>query len=354
MQTRQPDAVGAQGVPSWADCLRAAGIETASALIAPAALARVMALGAALPALHGGGLECHLLDRERVDVAVRLLPLDGGRDALLGRHPTLHFPPSLARSAPWQRLQTLGERWAAAGTAEHRGLESVWLEFDLPAGSALYIPSLFIGCRSGAAAERSAPRWLAESAAILAGPASAASVRAGLLRWEALPQVGARLVFVGLMLSRQDAGVRLVLKGLAADALHRYVAMLGWPGDLDALARTLSELVPKEAALALHFDLDPELGSRIGVELALSDHPRYSPGWQQLIRGLVGRGACDESAAQALTDWPGLISCANGAPPGRTWRGLRGIVRRINHVKLSFHPQKPLLAKAYLYCGLLY
>lgn len=357
MQISQLEGVSAHAVPSWADCLQAADMAKLDGLVAPTAAARVLALAATLPALPGGGLECHLKDRERVDVAVRLLADDGGRDALLARHPALRFPAALTTGATWQRLRTLGERWATAGTAESRELSSVWLEFDLPededADPARLIPSVFLGCRTPAHQAPSDKAWLADAATLLAAPRSEPVLRAALVRAEAQGAAGAELAFVGLMLSREEAGVRVVLKGLDAAALHRRVAALGWTGDLDALAQALGELVPREAALALHLDLAPELGPRIGVEIALKGHPLHTPGWQQLLRGLVARQACTDAAAQTLVGWPGLISVSEGVR--QRWPGLapRGIARRINHVKLSFHAERPLVAKAYLYCGLL-
>ncbi len=353
MRAGQLEAVGAAPAASWADCLDAAGLERVNGLIAPAALARVMALGATLPALPGGGLECHLTDRERVDAAVRLLPDDGGRDALLGRHETLRFAPALLSYPQWPRLRALGERWVASGTPENRELTSLWLEFDLPAAGSVSVPSLFIGCRPLPSQERPEPGWIAESAALLAGPQGAAAVRAGLQRWNARAPAGAQLAFVGLMLSRQEKGVRLVHKGLDIDTLYGQVMALGWCGDGEAMLQALRQLVPEQAALALHCDFSPDLGPRIGVEIALPGHPRYTPGWQQLLQGLVGHGVCTEAAAAALTQWPGLTAAGDEAWRGRPFAPPRGIVRRINHIKLTFEPEQPIQAKAYLYCGLL-
>ena len=351
---RSAAAIHTQGPSSWADCLNAAGLGGVGAgLISAAAMANVMGLAAALPPLAGGGIECHLGDANRVDVAVRLMAQDGGLDGLLDRHAVLRFPESLTQSADWQRVRELGHRWATPKTPYQTGIDSLWLEFDLPDGGGVRVPSLFFGLTDAQRAAAIDGGFVADSAALLARPLRAQGVCEGLRRMQALRAPTATVAFIGLMLSRDDAGVRVVLKGLSASALLAQVTKLGWTGDLAAIEIMLREIVDPSSALALHVDFAPALGPAIGIEIAIDGHPRYSASWQRLLHGLLARGLCDGAQLDGLMDWPSVRSFTEDSPADAPWSAFRGIVRRINHVKLVLHPQRPPIAKAYLYCGLL-
>lgn len=346
-------AVTAVGNASWADCLQAAGIHTRCGWLSPAARDRVQKLAALLPAVAGGGIECHLADPARADIAIRLSAKDGGRDALLDRHPSLRFAPALTRTEVWTRLQQLGERWARRDTPLAARLQALWLEFDLPAADLLPVPSVFLGIDPVAAALPRDLSWLSNAARSLCGPDLAEGLQAGLQAPLLAAAATGRLTFVGLMLARRTASIRVVLGDLKLGQLVEQAEALGWPGERAGLEGLLREICPDDARLALHLDLSTETGPNLGVELALPGHPRHSPSWARLLRGLIAERACLPQAASALCDWPGLSSIeGEDCQPVRD-RAPGGIVRRINHLKVQVHPTRPPLAKAYLYCGLL-
>lgn len=338
---------------SWADCLQAAGIHTRCDLISAAARDRVLQLGARIPALAGGGIECHLTDPNRADVAIRLSAEDGGREALRGHHPSLRFAPALTHSRVWSRLRQLAERWADRDSPLHTGLQTIWLEFDLPATDQVHVPSVFLGLRPVAATASRDLSWLTAAARVLCGEDLSDGLQAGLRAPVFSSTATGRLTFVGLMLARRAEAVRVVLGDLNRSQLVQQATMLGWPGDAARLAALLHELCPPDARLALHLDLATTTGPTLGIELALPGHPQHSPSWDRLLRGLIAERACTPHAATALAAWPGLDAIDSDAWQPPRGLALRGIARRINHLKLQLHPEQRLLAKAYLYCGLL-
>ncbi|MGH2901493.1 MAG: hypothetical protein ACRDMZ_22650, partial [Solirubrobacteraceae bacterium] len=282
--------------------------------------------------------------------------------------------PELRAQPGWANVASFAREWAAPGSLLHDSIRAAWLEFDLDPwiapDAALRSPRVFVDftreaqclpsvearldlatevlwalSRSGAPRLRAAP--------INSGPPRSkdgnllASLRACLAH---LPG-GATLAYLGVF-ARDGLPpiVRACIVGLAGN-LAAYLGAVGWPGDVDTLARRL--LAPLARAQGegaqpvgvLHLDLAPGVCPRIGLEYTFP-RPGLSSGMRStdtFLRQLVARGWCTSRNRESLRAWPRRWV---ELMPHDVWHSQ--VTRRIAHVKISYAPGEPVVAKAYL------
>jgi hypothetical protein len=158
---------------------------------------------------------------------------------------------------------------------------------------------------------------------------------------------------VGLMLSRPDTPLRLVMVGLPPDELFAALGELGWSGDVAALHRYQERLGELVSGYALAIDADAKLRPRVGIEWYLGERRRATVG-QFLDRCVEMELARPEKAA-AIIDWPGVVkreAAGDFWPPnlaaGELQFGLRSaFLRQLNHFKLVYADGMPAEMKAY-------
>jgi hypothetical protein len=349
-----------------------------------AARARLHALAAHLPAAltRVVYLESWIgQTRPRLDLIVKIEPRD--RDALAELvHSVLG--PELRGQPGWAHVASFARAWAAPGSLLHESLRAAWLEFDLDPliapDAALRSPRVFVDFTREAqcwpsvearldlatevvwALSRSrAPRTRAEP--IDSGPprskdrnllaarvplaGTLGSLRACL---EHLPG-GAHLAYLGVFVGDgQLPVVRACVVGLAGN-LAAYLGAVGWPGDVDALARSLLGPLARaqgegaQPVGVLHLDLAPGVRPRIGLEYTFP-RPGRSGGLRSadtLLRQLVARGWCTARNHESLRSWPRR---SVELMPHDVWHSR--VTRQIGHVKITYAPGEPVVAKAYL------
>jgi hypothetical protein len=300
-------------------------------IVRPAAWVKLRAAAAHLPAaltsciyveswLHG--------EPSRVDFIIRVD--ETGRSMLADR-------PSPA----WRTLSAFSSVWGRPGSPLERGIAALWLEFDVGAATrdaclaGAVPPRLFVDFRPEPSRDASVDDRFAlavGAAALLRGaPVSSAVTRRLRVVFEALPS-GATIRYVGLPLG--DQAVRVCVAGLK-DALPDYLNTVGWPDDVDRLARIVH--APAGGSFGLvHIDVASDLLPAIGLEYAC---PRVFP-------YLVERGFCAPAIRDALVAWPGqtIEHFAH-----RVW--CSRLVRRVNHVKVVYDAGHVRAVKAYLCCA---
>jgi hypothetical protein len=67
-----------------------------------------------------------------------------------------------------------------------------------------------------------------------------------------------------------------------------------------------------------------------------------------MLERLVRLGACTPAKRDAVLSWPGFAPCGFDTRGPLRIRSLLG--KRLSHLKLACHPERPLEAKAYLAC----
>ena len=311
------------------------------ALLSPEGLDHIAAIARRLPRVSALGFECRLGEPgPRADFGVRFLRDD--KRAPAGYAEAL-APAArrLVESEVWRRLLAFCDRWNDPGDALHRGIEDIFLEFDVTGPpQAIPIPSFFLELDKGASRALTGEVTLA-ALEILGGGAPSSALREGFCRaLEALPR-GAKVTAVGSMLSRATRSVRVCITGLPALAVPGYVAAAGWPGDPGALAALIASVASGVDRVEPCFDLGDAFGEKMGVELQI-DGPRREKRarWAPVLDGLVASGRCLPEKRGALGRWMGYARTQEEA--------VCLISREINHVKLVHQRGRPLEAKAYL------
>ncbi|MBK7536608.1 MAG: NHLP leader peptide family RiPP precursor [Myxococcales bacterium] len=323
------------------------------------ARARVHALAAHLPAelTRVVYLESWIGQlRPRLDLILKIEPRD--LDALAEFMGSVSRPE--LRTPAWAHMASFARTWADPKSLLHEAIRAAWLEFDLDLlitpDEALRSPRVFVDFT------REAQRWpsiearLELAAEVLWAlsrsrpPRIVQALRACL---EHLPD-GASLTYMGVF-SRDERPpvVRLCVVGLTGD-LGAYLGAVGWTGDPDVLERSLlgplARTQGEGAHLVgiLHLDLAPDVRPRIGLEYTFP-RPGLSGGLRsadEFLRQLVARGWCTTRNRQALSSWPRRFV---ELMPHDIWHSH--VSHQIGHVKITYAPGEPVVAKAYLRTG---
>lgn len=305
--------------------------------------------------------ECGLDERPAADFSVAVVASRGDHAALC--RPGSTVPPD---DADWRRIRRFACAWANASSELSGAVKEAWLEFDvgLTGAAPRTTPSFFFGLDGPdpAAHPLPLPVRVAEEGLLLvrARPLPAATL-ATLTDCFALLPTGARILFVGAMLSRRSDAVRVVASGMGMADLVGYLKRIGLRGaerhlaPLDGIARLADDLW-------IAFDVDEGgIGPRIGLDCYCSGVAR--PGhrtWGRLLEFLVDRGICAPQKRDALL---AAGNMSNRAVDAQVWpQSLRRLARvlgpagfdrmklYLHHIKVIAEPAGRVEAKAYL-CG---
>lgn len=323
------------------------------ALISPEALSNIREIARWLPPVSASGFECRLADEApRADLGMRFWPPERGPEVLAGVDAGV--PESFLDAPVWQRIRRFGARWAEVGSLLHQEIEDIFLEFDVdgpPAG--IPIPAFFMDFHEQASNRLDT---LQEAVEILWGESLDAPVRRQLLRClDVLPE-GAMLYSVGAMFSRAFRGVRLHLQRMKSHDIPGYLSRAGWSGSLSAIADLVAWMPP---GVTLCVDVGEQILPRVGVQHHFNDNMKDStPRWVAFLDMLVNRGLCLPAKRDGLVSWLGHM---HPRSHGDVWpeslvrlsdrlgRDTMSVfLRIINHIKVSYQPDQPLEAKAYL------
>jgi hypothetical protein len=324
--------------------------------VAGAARARLDALAVHLPAAltRVVYLESWVgQPRPRLDLIVKIDPRD--RDALAD--PARSVLRSELRAQPgWAHVVSFARAWAAPGSLLHESIRAIWLEFDLDPliapDAALRSPRVFVDFTREAQCRPSVEARLELATEVLWQLSRARAPRIESLRacLGHLPG-GATLAYLGVFArDGQPPVVRACMVGLAGN-LAAYLGAVGWPGDVDALARRVLDPLARaqgEGAQpigVLHLDLAPAVGPRIGLEYTFPrpDRPNGMRSTDTFLRQLVARGWCTSRNRELLRSWPRRWV---ELMPHDVWHSV--VTRQIAHVKIAYAPGEPVVAKAYL------
>jgi hypothetical protein len=214
----------------------------------------------------------------------------------------------------WERVRHFIEAWSDPAGALWEEVRSLWLEFDLRRGRDAPLPNVFFGRSVGVGSRLTLQTGLD---LLLGQPGGAES---------ALPRGGAgilpshaNVLFLGAMLAREPAAIRLCVDGPPwQDA----------PADLIRLTRHV--IVQVDAA-------GPGV-NRVGFELFQGRRQRgRADVWRPLLDWLIEIGAARADRCAAALEWSGY-----GADTGQV------VARWINHVKVTCEDGVVTEAKVYL------
>jgi len=297
---------------------------------------RLAQLATQLPAIATAGLEVPLGSEGTIDLQQRVQSED--EIARLKRWLTRTTP----KSAAWQRL-------AAALDPIAGDIDELWLELDAAEGSDEAPLSVFVRLRDPG--DAAITRVLAAFDMQL-DP----SRRAALARCLDASGPGARLSYLGLMLGRAGAPLRLIIEGVAPQDARSLLDRTGWPGPIDTAAEWIARLFVHADRIRLALTLADGLTPDIGLECFVGDPTANDPRWRCLFDLLVENGVCTPARRDQLLAWPAVLTplSAQHWPESlitdallRTAPGVRWIDCRISHAKVTLAPGQPPRAKGY-------
>lgn len=326
-----------------------------------------------LPTVSEAGFECHLSSSaSRADFLAAFTTLSQGSEALVDCcKPRAGL---LCANPVWSRIHDFSTRWADIKSPLHKNVGNVWLEFDVNGQSSeAPDPSFFFAPRGIGGEEEKLTlfnstsltnNWVTDEALrLLFGKSLPDRVKKQLLTcFESLPP-GGEVFQIGVMLPRksESQAVRLCVKGIANEQVLEYLRNIGWSGSINQLSSTFFELSSLVDDIKLNFAVENMIFPKIGFECYFNKQPKNTPRWQLFLNYLVRHQLCTSEKANALLNWPGyseekyseelwpsnFTKASAFVNPSFT----STIVRLLHHIKIVYHPNQSLQAKAYLWFG---
>jgi len=235
-----------------------------------------------------------------------------------------------------------------------------WLKFDLPPGqNSDSMPSVF--CRLTDAMINddyvAAPSYIHEIIETLSKNKVEKSTTVLLDRiYQALPPSG-EVFQIGLLLARQDKGLRLLIRGLTPEAIIGFLKTIEWPGDLGPVYGMVQCWSKVTDLIFLSIDVGSRVGPRLGLELKYHKHfVEFDPRWERLLSAFVASGLCAPKQKDALLHWSGITRESSSVcwpehlKGASEWFGNEFepvIVRAINHAKIVIDEGAIATAKVY-------
>jgi hypothetical protein len=303
-------------------------------------------------------LECRLRsEAARVDLIVRVD--QRGRDILAGSNPVFVLDGALHTHPVWHGVRALAREWSESTSPLHRGIERIWLEFDVHERegphtvNAMPAPGVFIELAREAYAQHSREERFRVAMSSLrhllpdgVTPAMARNLRRC---WDLLP-AGVSIPYVGLFPARGSGAVRVCVAGLGDADMLAYLRALRWPGSYRRLAAAIEAILPPVRAprprmAIVNLDVDVDLSSDVGIEYLLSHAAQLHGGVLEtaFLDQLVERGLSSSAKCDALLTWP---ATSLETMRHELWRSR--VSRRVNHVKLAYRDNEMPEMKGYL------
>lgn len=304
-------------------------------------------------ALSAYYLECRLSsDTTQVDLLACANAEQGGRDVLSGRNGHPGLPEFVMGSPLWQQVDRFIASWSQPASLLHDDVPMVWLEFDiLGPPPEVPVPSLHVClARDWTRAHASqVPAFSADQYLALANHAFELALGQQLdaeieenLRssFEALPE-GGRIVHFSTMMAREPITFKVYSELSAACAMD-YLADIGWTGSRQRIARVLDTYCGTLDTLRIELNVSNTILPKTGIEFLESMDMPDDPDRSVLLGKLVDAGVCLPEKAAALATWPGISS---NVYRDHQWPTR---IKRWQDIKLVYHEDAPLEAKAYL------
>lgn len=343
------------------DTLRLLTAQDSSALLSAQCLLPLYTVADQLAPVMRGGLECRLsTDNPQIDLqhcitanpdAMRLLQAQCAE--LLQQLDTL----SAARPA-WQTLHHFITVYLTGNLPLAPHLSELWLEYD---ADRLQIPSplIFLGLPQQATMPNDLYSAVVNALNLLL-PTGTQQPWHDNLRYcfSACPS-SMFVSHLGLLPTRDTPAVRVNLKRFSGVTLDAYLQQLSWRYDTFALCQLLDKLLTMVDRVTVCLDIGQTISPQVGLECILLRQPANEPRWITFIDFLIDNALCTTLKANDLLDWPRQVTPMNTQTAWPETLMLASFTqpyacfslfeRRLSHIKLTWHPDKPLIAKGYLW-----
>ena len=307
------------------------------------------------------GFETQLnLENGHADYLFAVSSLHGEKEALHSLLNSYKFQPFVNQSSEWNNLRLFTNEWCKDGSILNEKIYGLWFEFDMNHEiNGLPIPSVFINTlpiSNNFSLNDEQYTWLTEKAIpLLIGEKLSDSVK---LNFENCVQNLPNKTFlidIGFMLSRSNSEIRLMLNKIKTEQIVPYLKSIHWEGDTSNLQLLISELEKYVNRITLHFGINDQINSSIGIECSIkSDSFDNGEKWSRFLDYLSKKGLCTIDKKKEVLNFIG--SNINGAefnfekysPIVKTDKSSsNALIRYISHVKISYSMDGEINAKAY-------
>jgi|GEM_PF-825525 len=310
------------------------------------------------------GFESRLTSKNaRSDYLIAVSSQKGEREALLNLIKNKELPNVLLNKQEWKNIGNLTEKWADPNSKLYNNIQGLWLEFDTAEGNnEIPVPSIFLQTlplRIDSVEDIEKCKWVTRIAIpnLVGHNVSEKLENKFFNALKKLPKK-ASVFFVASMLSRNQEGIRVVVKSIIPDDIISYLESIGWKDEDDGLKNLINEIKKYSNCIRLHLNISDKIDSKIGLECFISpDQYHKGEGWEEFFNHLVEKGICLPDLKSAILNFPGVtqedysneFNYESYLPsvklPDNNFS--KAIVRYISHIKISYDPGKTIEAKAY-------
>ncbi len=287
----------------------------------------------------------------------------GEREALFNYLSSNDFPEKFKKQAEWKRVTDFVNCWTDNKSSVYDKILGIWFEFDI-VDSTMEIPTpnIFLHTISINKSNNNI-QWLTEiTLPFLIGQNLSSNIEKQFLNSiKKLPK-DASLFSIGLMLSRPNYGMRIVVKRLKPKQIVPYLKSLGWSDESNELSLLINELEKYANRIVLSFDImETGIGPKIGIECGFypKNHDEYAPEprWKEFLDFLVSNNLCLPEKSNALLDFVLKNESQNSfidnkqpliiSTKIKSEDYISTLTRQIGHIKIVYKTNQPLEVKAY-------
>jgi len=308
------------------------------------------------------GFETNLIDNiSKSDYLFAVSSKNGEREELLNILQNNSFSERINHTHSWRNIKKFTEQWSEPNTIINENVLGLWFEFDTSKSfSSLPVPNIFFQIEKlRLDAEEKKKYWISRKAIpMLTGKKLSKQVEMKLIESvEKLPQ-GTSVVHFGLMLSRENTGIRIVVNRIKPSDVIPYLHSIGWNHEKKELAHILNEIAKYSSRIILHLNINDKVDKKIGIECSFSyDKYHMETKWEKFLNFLERNDLCTTEKKEALLNFVGVEFNHSSAifnpneyqPSVMIHKNSKStaLVRYLSHIKIVYDPNKPLVAKAY-------
>lgn len=285
------------------------------------------------------------------------------RDALLSILEKNNFPDELNNNSSWKSVKEFTQKWSEPDSLLNERISGIWLEFDTSESlSDFPIPNFFFQTkkiRIDTEKDEQEFSWLTkEVIPILIRKKLSKRIENNLIESiKKLPK-GSSVFHFGTMLSRNNAGIRIVINRIKPEELLNYLHSIGWNHENQILIELLDELSKYISRIILQVNISEKIDEKIGIECSFTiDKYHTETEWEKFLDFLEHNNFCKTEKKEAILNFV-------GAEFSRFQEGLsieeympsvmlsehskpKALVRYLSHIKIVYSPNEPIVVKAY-------
>jgi hypothetical protein len=242
--------------------------------------------------------------------------------------------PTLRKNATWKQVSSLIERAVEEQVFQKTGMNKLWLEFDVGSDKSWPpLPNICPTCFAKSDLENSLA-----SLEFLQGKKLSSSATQ-ILR--SARDHGLSIHVFGCMLARESEWIKMAFGPLSLDCFEPFLRDISYTYPLERLRNLIRKILPVAECVQLQIDMMETLSPRIGIECIAKQGEYQFSTWEPLLDLLISEKLMSEKEKAAIFSWIGGTRYFLGET-------TQILFRHLSHIKVVYHPEKPLKAKLYL------